>query len=126
MISSFSNREHLVELLLGGTGIPGISLLGCWHKIGGHCYCDGAFTCLAPKLSSNTILLSPWRSFQPKGFSFVLSPSKQSTTESKERPTLATTALKMIQLCFVAPTIATCRVDARRGYEDAKAAREMF
>merc|ERR1711862_805174 len=132
LVSHFPNRCMLVEMLLGATGIPGISLHGFWHNVGGELFCDGAFVDLAPKISPSTVLLSPWRSFQPSGFKHIIAPSKCETARSHVKrkggaligASMASSVVARV--CFVAPEMSACRHDARRGYEDAKGARELF
>ena len=139
LFSRFGTRQALLRRLLAATSIPGISLLDSWMVVDGERCCDGAFSSLAPKLSDATVLVSPFRSFQPKGFRHVLSPSTQSAraAEIADAPRegrrqrsgpfgALRRVMRVVKVCFLPPSVATCTADARRGYEDAQAAREVF
>jgi hypothetical protein len=129
LLSQFQSKAHFLQALLAGTAIPAISLLGVWLRVGRDCCCDGAFTCLAPRLAPTTVLISPFRKFQPCGFDFTIAPTKaKPTTTGSSRAARGPLAaiMQVVRVCFVPPGIEACLVDARRGYDDARAARDMF
>jgi len=139
LTSQFTSRQDLLDVLLAATGIVGVSMRDCWHFIRGSRYCDGAFTDLAPQLQANTVLISPFRSFQPKCFrdakAYVISPSAKRQQKGSPVPKergfsfmglLLGPIWKVITVCGTPQTLAVCQVEARHGYEDAAAAREML
>jgi hypothetical protein len=129
LLTAFHSKQQLLQALLAGTGIPAISLLRFWLRVGDDCCCDGAFTCLAPQLAAGTVLLSPFRKFQPTGFKFVIAPTKSKSVRVVA-PRAAGgpigSASAIVNVCFKAPSMEACYTDARRGYEDARAARETL
>ena len=107
-----------------------VTLFDSWLAVKGQRLCDGAFTLPAPQVSPNTVLLSPWRSFQPAGYKYVISPSKRKISAGGNRGKRSygsfSGSFVASTVCFTAPTANECINQARHGYEDARAAHDML